>query len=214
MKKRTAIIISSVCVVVITIIVVITAQKAGIIKPFISTTSETTSATTGDPNTTYADFTYTLKDSYSSRLEIIREKDNLDKSFNEYSNGKSDEAVRKEREVVRSLQNKLTQELEKYPKGENEILLEKENALRSEIHLLGFDFYGDPNFEINQENERAVKKMVEFKKGLEIQKQYENGTITIDEALNTLGIKYKVENATSGLCEERVSAVAKDEKTS
>ena len=139
-------------------------------------------------------FSFELKQSFSSRKEVLEEEERLEKAYTAYINDcYDDELVVKSKEVLFELVDKLDKELEKFPPSEAEILKEKEDKLNYEVYYYDFslkDLYAlwqaDPDNQEKKQYYLDEKERLAFAQ--KVQQQYLNGEITIDEALEKLNV--------------------------
>ena len=137
-------------------------------------------------------FSYPIKDFYSSREEIEAEKDAITKSYYQFEVGKDSQTKEKAKETYRSYMKIMGEWLDKYPPEEDEIIAEKERLLNQYVFFKEEDLYiAENNLEKNSPEEAAKeldRAKENYKKAVDVQKQYEAKEITIDDALEKLNI--------------------------
>lgn len=155
------------------------------------TISSTLKLTTFVDNNTEP-FSYPIKDFYSSRKEIEAEKDAITKSYYQFEVGKDSQTREKAKETYRNYMKIMSGWLDRYPPEEDEILAEKERLLKQKVFFEKDDLYIAENNLANNSPEKAeeiLKKAREnYENAVEVQKLYDAGEITIDEALEKLNI--------------------------
>ncbi len=139
------------------------------------------------------DFQYQLKENYSSREEILIEREKLENAYYEYGNNVSREDFEEAEVIYDQLDSQLFTLLNSYPPTENEILSEKEYMLNMHVSMCAEDIYflkirysGKPTDELLNRISDCEKK---YNYALEIQGMYKSNQITIDKALEKLGVQ-------------------------
>lgn len=160
--------------------------------------SASAQATSIDNNS--AVFSYPIKDFYSSREEIEAEKEALSTSYYKFEVGKDLHTRENAEEAYKNYMKILGEWLDKYPPSEKDILSEKERMLNQNLTFAKDDLsYAKRSYEKNPTPENK-EKVERFEKNYENAKftleQYNNGEITIDDALEKENI------ATSKLLEQ------------
>lgn len=147
--------------------------------------------------TTYADdnldtFSYPIKSFYSSREEVKAEKEAITKSYYQFEVGKDFQTKEKAKETYRNYMKIMSEWLDRYPPEEDEILAEKERLLKQKVLFEKDDLYiAENNLADNppEKAEELLKKAREnYEKAVKVQKLYDAGEITIDDALEKLNI--------------------------
>lgn len=141
-------------------------------------------------------FSFELKESFSSRKEVLREKERLSEAYSTYKNDCYDEKLlTKAFETLSELQDKLDKELEKFPPDEAEILEEKEMKLDYEVNYLELSlstlyavWQDDPDNQEKKQYYLDEKENLAFAQ--KIKQQYSDGKISIDQALEALETEY------------------------
>ena len=137
-------------------------------------------------------FSYPIKDFYSSREEIEAEKDAIIKSYYQFEVGKDSQTKEKAKETYRNYMKIMSEWLDRYPPEEDEIIAEKERLLNQYVFFKEEALYiAENNLEKNSPEEAAKeldRAKENYKKAVDVQKQYEAKEITIDEALEKLNI--------------------------
>lgn len=143
-------------------------------------------------NNKSAIFSYPIKDFYSSREEVEAEKDAITKSYYQFEVGKDSRTKEKAKETYRSYMKIMGEWLDKYPPEEDEIIAEKERLLNQYVFFKEEALYiAENNLEKNSPEEAAKeldRAKENYKKAVDVQKQYEAKEITIDDALEKLNI--------------------------
>ena len=138
-------------------------------------------------------FQYQLKENYSSREEILIEKEKLENAYYEYGNNVSREDFEKAGVIYDQLDSQLFTLLYSYPPTENEILSEKEYMLNMHVSMCAEDIYFLKIRYTSKPTEELLSRINDceekYNYALEIQEMYKNNKITIDEALNKLSIE-------------------------
>lgn len=152
----------------------------------------TVSTTTELSNNKSGIFSYPIKDFYASREEVEAEKDAITKSYYQFEVGKDSRTKEKAKETYRDYMKIMGEWLDKYPPEEDEIMAEKERLLEHHIFFREESLYIAENNLEGSPPEEAAKKLdrakENYKKAVDVQKQYEAKEITIDEALEKLNI--------------------------
>ncbi|MGN0527043.1 MAG: hypothetical protein ACI4IF_06365 [Acutalibacteraceae bacterium] len=137
-------------------------------------------------------FSYPIKDSYSSREEIEAEKDAITKSYLSFKVGKDTDTCTKAKETYNEYMKTMQTWLDKYPPESQEIMAEKERLLNQFVFFEEEALYvAENNLEKNSPDEAAKeldRAEKNYQKAVDVQKQYKDGEITIDEALEILDI--------------------------
>ena len=141
------------------------------------------------------EFSYDINKRYSNRQSIKNELDNLSDAFENFCDGKTDEECFENLKKYEYYKSVLNNYLTDFPKSDDDILLEKEEKLYYEFSLLDdkMTFISERYSNAKEKNELKSKYesiKSDYEKGLKIINSYEKGEISIDDALNSLGIKY------------------------
>lgn len=194
-KHSKTIIFSSILIVIITTFIITisknTAKSTDIID---STPNNTLSIISSDNTTLVEEFNFTIQETYSSREEILKEKDALEDAYYDYLVGRRTVDTVAEHEKYIQLSNELHSMLYVYPPSENDILFEKERMLNENIFFHEDDYYnykkGIDDKDLTDEERQTREKLHEnYLKALEVKNNYNSGELTIDEALDILKIE-------------------------
>lgn len=150
------------------------------------------SAQTTSIDNNSAVFSYPIKDFYSSREEIEAEKEALSTSYYKFEVGKDLHTRENAEEAYKNYMKILGEWLDKYPPSEKDILAEKERLLKQNLIFEKDDLYVAENNLANNPPEKAEEILKKAKEDYENAKltleQYNNGEITIDDALEKANI--------------------------
>lgn len=152
------------------------------------------SVTTTENNILISDFEFSLAETYTSREEILKEREALEIFYYDYQVGRRREEYSDEYEKYVNLDNELYSMLYIYPPSEQEILDEKERMLNEKVaacmESLSFSKkYADSHNLTNEEKERIEELYKEYIEASEIKDNYDSGKITIDTALEILEVE-------------------------
>lgn len=162
--------------------------------------------TTVKSDTITEKFSYEVKESYTSRDEVLQEIENMLDSADRYRDGKDDSVRSDASDAVKELYRVLYEKLSQFPKSEAETLYEKEYKLDQEVYFAGL-FLSDASFNLKaqpdnaeyQQKNQECKERYDFVENT--QKRYVAGEITIDEALNLCGVEYDANKSQANLWE-------------
>lgn len=140
-------------------------------------------------------FIYKTKESYNTREEVFQEKADLLASYKVYIDGKPQAMQQEALRVCQSIEAVLDDFLQEIPPSEDEIMQDKISQLNSEINFRKhFAHVSSEILSANPTNETFIADAQKFQRELEqaqdIEKQYLDGKITIDRALELLGVVY------------------------
>lgn len=146
-------------------------------------------------NSSATKFEYELKSSYNSREEVLREIDDLNTCYKYFCDKKESSVVSKAKEARDGLMNILEEKIKAYPPSDEEILKSKTYVMEQRIDGLAmlvytaeFDLNNRPDNEEYRQIYQTRKAEYEEAKGIE--DKYKNGEITVDQALEQLGVSY------------------------
>ena len=196
MKKHSkTIIFSSILIVILTTFIITisknTAKSTDIID---SSPNNTLSIISSDNTTLVEEFNFTIQETYSSREEILKEKDSLENAYYDYLVGRRTDDTVAEHEKYMQLSNELHSMLYVYPPSENEILSEKERMLNEKVFFNEDDYKnykkGIDDKDLTDKERQTRKNLYEnYLKALEVKNNYTTSKLTIDEALDILEIE-------------------------
>lgn len=196
MKKHSkTIIFSSILIVILTTFIITisknTAKSTDIID---SSPNNTLSIISSDNTTLVEEFNFTIQETYSSREEILKEKDALENAYYDYLVGRRSDDTVAEHEKYMQLSNELHSMLYVYPPSENEILSEKERMLNEKVFFNEDDYKnykkGIDDKDLTDKERQTRKNLYEnYLKALEVKNNYTTSKLTIDEALDILEIE-------------------------
>lgn len=196
MKKHSkTIIFSSILIVILTTFIITisknTAKSTDIID---SSPNNTLSIISSDNTTLVEEFNFTIQETYSSREEILKEKDALENAYYDYLVGRRTDDTVAEHEKYMQLSNELHSMLYVYPPSENEILSEKERMLNEKVFFNEDDYKnykkGIDDKDLTDKERQTRKNLYEnYLKALEVKNNYTTSKLTIDEALDILEIE-------------------------
>lgn len=196
MKKHSkTIIFSSILIVILTTFIITisknTAKSTDIID---SSPNNTLSIISSDNTTLVEEFNFTIQETYSSREEILKEKDALENAYYDYLVGRRTDDTVAEHEKYMQLSNELHSMLYVYPPSENEILSEKERMLNEKVFFNEDDYKnykkGIDDKDLTDKERQTRKNLYEnYLKALEVKNNYTTSKLTIDEALDLLKIE-------------------------
>ena len=155
-----------------------------------STSFSTNTSTVEEPFETFQ-----LKKHYTSREDVLKEIENLNSIYYNFTTENKTDADLKERaEKYAKLTETLNNLLYTYPPSEEDILNEKERMLDEQIGFRYEDYFYYKNGIDEQnlsESEKIFKQELynKYLTDLNVQNDYKSGKITIDEALDTLKIE-------------------------
>lgn len=194
-KHSKTIIFSSILIVILTTFIITisknTAKSTDIID---STPNNTLSIISSDNTTLVEEFNFTIQEIYSSREEILKEKDALEDAYYDYLVGRRTVDTVAEHEKYMQLSNELHSMLYVYPPSENEILSEKERMLNEKVffHEDDYENYkkGIDDKDLTDEEKQTRENLYKnYLKALEVKNNYTTSKLTIDEALDILEIE-------------------------
>lgn len=194
-KHSKTIIFSSILIVILTTFIITisknTAKSTDIID---STPNNTLSIISSDNTTLVEEFNFTIQEIYSSREEILKEKDALEDAYYDYLVGRRTVDTVAEHEKYMQLSNELHSMLYVYPPSENEILSEKERMLNEKVffHEDDYENYkkGIDDKDLTDEEKQTRENLHKnYLKASEVKNNYNSGELTIDEALDLLKIE-------------------------
>lgn len=194
-KHSKTIIFSSILIVILTTFIITisknTAKSTDIID---SSPNNTLSIISSDNTTLVEEFNFTIQETYSSREEILKEKDALENAYYDYLVGRRTDDTVAEHEKYMQLSNELHSMLYVYPPSENEILSEKERMLNEKVffHEDDYENYkkGIDDKDLTDKERQTRKNLYEnYLKALEVKNNYTTSKLTIDEALDILEIE-------------------------
>ncbi len=132
-------------------------------------------------------FEFNLKENYSSREEVLAEDKRLTDAYYAYEVGKSADEYKDDFEEYKSLQKVLGIELLKFPPSDEEILAQKEKRLNQRVWGYEEDiFYYEKNENKDEQVLNNIKTL--YNQAVSVRDDYNSGKITIDKALEELGI--------------------------
>lgn len=190
MKSKKIIITISLVLVSLTVFVIaISAKSANL-----SATKETTESTTVDVN---ADFVYELKDKYDSYRSVKEEYDNLLLTFNFFEDKSNSSALVDNSKRCEEYELALMKYALKTFTVEEIDTVEKEDEMYFEICCLeDYVIFAEEEYDLAgiSKKSECKERINSAKENLEAAEKvvvaYENGEITIDEALDKLQITY------------------------
>ena len=194
-KHSKTIIFSSILIVILTTFIITisknTAKSTDIID---SSPNNTLSIISSDNTTLVEEFNFTIQETYSSREEILKEKDALENAYYDYLVGRRTDDTVAEHEKYMQLSNELHSMLYVYPPSENEILSEKERMLNEKVFFNEDDYKnykkGIDDKDLTDKERQTRKNLYEnYLKALEVKNNYTTSKLTIDEALDILEIE-------------------------
>lgn len=194
-KHSKTIIFSSILIVILTTFIITisknTAKSTDIID---SSPNNTLSIISSDNTTLVEEFNFTIQETYSSREEILKEKDALENAYYDYLVGRRTDDTVAEHEKYMQLSNELHSMLYVYPPSENEILSEKERMLNEKVffHEDDYENYkkGIDDKDLTDEEKQTRENLYKnYLKASEVKNNYNSGELTIDEALELLKIE-------------------------
>ena len=151
-----------------------------------STRAGTNSTATTTPNTTQS-FTYKLKNNYSSRDEILAEKNALETAYLLYCAARDSVAADETMIVFRGYIDILDKELEKYPASAAEVERQKAHELDQLVEIARLNlqsaqqerqaFPNDAQYQV-----KFDRRKQSYDDALAIQKEYQEGLISIQKA--------------------------------
>ena len=151
----------------------------------------TASVVTGKQNESSI-FVYELKEHYSSREEVEKEIELIQECYLMFKVGKDSDTCNKAKETYNDYMKTMEKWLEKFPPESAEILAEKERLLehyvyfcKESVHNAEKNVKGLPQEELTEELQRAKDN---YSKAKDVQNRYKNNEISIDEAIEKLGI--------------------------
>lgn len=196
MKKHSKTIIFSSILIVILTTFIITISKNTAKSTYIidSSPNNTLSIISSDNTTLVEEFNFTIQETYSSREEILKEKDALENAYYDYLVGRRTDDTVAEHEKYMQLSNELHSMLYVYPPSENEILSEKERMLNEKVFFNEDDYKnykkGIDDKDLTDKERQTRKNLYEnYLKALEVKNNYTTSKLTIDEALDILEIE-------------------------
>lgn len=143
-------------------------------------------------NNNYEVFSYPIKDFYESREEVEKEIDAIQESYLTFKVGKDSNTCTKAKEIYAGYMKTMQTWLDMYPPESQEIIAEKERLLNQYVFFKEEALYiAENNLEKNSPEEAAKeldRAKENYKKAVDVQKQYEAKEITIDDALEKLNI--------------------------
>ncbi len=146
-------------------------------------------------NSDTTQFIYDLKKTYTSRDEIKQELDRLETAYYNFIVNKNIEARNAAEKKYDECEKILFEWLERFPPDDAEILKQKENLLNQKVFFDKEDLFVAEKNLANDSPDIAKEKLEYAKKEYEhscsVSKAYENGEITIEEALDKLGLTYE-----------------------
>ena len=162
-----------------------------------NSSNSSTKATAHFTNSETAPFQYNLKATYSSRAELLNEKENLGKSFEEFVaiNENNENARAAARKTLEELDGIINEKLKKYPPSDEEVLEAKEQLMKEKI-VFKEDFYRDSSdyLKTSPDNTSYIQNYeiykADYEEAKKIEYKYKSGDLTIDQALSQLGIEY------------------------
>ncbi|OQA50051.1 MAG: hypothetical protein BWY46_00222 [Firmicutes bacterium ADurb.Bin300] len=162
-----------------------------------NSSNSSTKATAHFINSETAPFQYNLKATYISRAELLNEKENLGKSFEEFVaiNENNENARVAARKTLEELDSIINEKLKEYPPSDEEVLEAKEQLIKEKI-VFREDFYRDLSdyLKTSPDNTSYIQNYEKYKADYEeakkIEDKYKSGELTIDQALSQLGIEY------------------------
>lgn len=132
-------------------------------------------------------FEFNLKENYSSREEVLAEDKRLTDAYYAYEVGKSADEYKDAFEEYKSLQKVLGIELLKFLPSDEEILAQKEKRLNQRVWGYEEDiFYYEKNENKDEQVLNNIKTL--YNQAVSVRDDYNSGKITIDKALEELGI--------------------------
>ena len=196
MKKHSkTIIFSSILIVILTTFIITISKNAAKSTDIIdSSPNNTLSIISSDNTTLVEEFNFTIQETYSSREEILKEKDALENAYYDYLVGRRTDDTVAEHEKYMQLSNELHSMLYVYPPSENEILSEKERMLNEKVffHEDDYENYkkGIDDKDLTDEEKQTRENLYKnYLKASEVKNNYNSGELTIDEALDLLKIE-------------------------
>ncbi|HZK22229.1 MAG TPA: hypothetical protein VFC76_08155 [Oscillospiraceae bacterium] len=146
-------------------------------------------------NSSATKFEYELKSSYNSREEVLREIDDLNTCYKYFCDKKESSVVSKAKETRDGLMNILEEKIKAYPPSDEEILKSKTYVMEQRIDGLAMLVY-TAEFDLNNRPDNEEYRQIyqtrkaEYDEAKGIEDKYKNGEITVDQALERLGINY------------------------
>lgn len=194
-KHSKTIIFSSILIVILTTFIITISKNAAKSTDIIdSSPNNTLSIISSDNTTLVEEFNFTIQETYSSREEILKEKDALENAYYDYLVGRRTDDTVAEHEKYMQLSNELHSMLYVYPPSENEILSEKERMLNEKVffHEDDYENYkkGIDDKDLTDEEKQTRENLYKnYLKASEVKNNYNSGELTIDEALDLLKIE-------------------------
>ena len=194
-KHSKTIIFSSILIVILTTFIITISKNAAKSPDIIdSSPNNTLSIISSDNTTLVEEFNFTIQETYSSREEILKEKDALENAYYDYLVGRRTDDTVAEHEKYMQLSNELHSMLYVYPPSENEILSEKERMLNEKVffHEDDYENYkkGIDDKDLTDEEKQTRENLYKnYLKASEVKNNYNSGELTIDEALDLLKIE-------------------------
>ncbi len=144
---------------------------------------------------TATQFTYVLKETYKSRNEIKQELDSLERAYYNFIVNKDTETKNAAEKKYIECEKILFEWLNRFSPDDEEILKEKEHLLdqkvffdKEDLFMVEKTFDKYPPDTAKEKLEYAKK---EYEHSCSVSEAYKNGEITIDEALEKIGIAYE-----------------------
>jgi len=138
---------------------------------------------------TMQSFTYNLKNDYSSRSEILEEKNALEIAYLSYCGAHDSTAADEAAIVFRSCVDVLDKKLEKYPASAAEMESQKVNEFDQLLEIVRLNlqsaqserqaFPNDAQYQV-----KFDRRKQSYEDALEIQKEYQEGLISIQKAID------------------------------
>lgn len=144
-------------------------------------------------NVTPKEFIFTLKKEYTSREEILLEIEKLKEYYFDYCVNKTVEEIELADTSYKSLLKILNDHLNSFLPSDLEILTEKERMLKQYVFFkkedLTFAKNSYKNNPVSENSEKVKRAKNSYDNAEKILKKYEKKEITIDEALEKLGVQ-------------------------